>query len=326
MASSQEITLPQTKIEVKSTDYGTGFDLAIIGAGPAGLTACLYSLRAGLATVLFEEAILGGRVNSTYQIENYPGFPEGIRGEELVKLMKEQVVNLGPEIIFAGVVRTVLEGQKKLIFLPDGKSIAARAVIISSGSTPKKLNVPGEEEFLGRGLSYCAICDGPLYKEKKVAVIGGGDAALEEALFLARYAASVTVIHRRGELRASKILVRAAFENNKIHFIWDSEVKGFRGGQRLEELVIFNSKENKEFSAPFDGAFIYIGSQPATDFISEPIKCDPAGFIETDDLMQTSLAGVFAAGDVRKKNLRQIVTATADGAIAAISAYHYLKE
>ena len=243
-----------------------------------------------------------------------------------MNLMSEQVKKSGAEILFASVNRLVPEGEKKLVFIQDGRTLVGRALIIATGTTVKKLKVPGEAEFLGRGISYCAVCDAPFYKGKKVAVIGGGDAAIEEAIYLSGFASSVVVIHRRDELRTAKVLQKAAFEKDNIHFLWDSEVKEFRGGKKLEELVIFNKKNNETLTIPFDGVFIYVGILPALDFVYEKLATDSEGFITTDENLQTSIAGVFAAGDVRSKSLKQVVTAVSDGALAAASAYHYLKE
>lgn len=325
MTVSKNILESQIETKKGTLEKGAGFDLAIIGGGPAGLAAGIYAGRSELKTVLIEEAIFGGMVNSIFNLENYPGCPRGIKGIELIQRMSEQVKDLGLETIFAYVSRASLAGPKKLIFTQDGKTISARAVIIATGTKRRELGVPGEKEFLGRGISYCAICDGPLFAGKNIAVVGGGDAAIEEALYLSSFASSVTIVHRKNVLRAAKILEKAAFQNSKVHFLWDSEVKEFQGREKLEKIVIFNKKENKELSLNFDGAFIYIGSLPASHFIVEAINKDENGFLITDELMTTSIPGVFAAGDIRQKPLRQVVTAAADGAVAAISAYNYLR-
>ncbi|OGB87513.1 thioredoxin-disulfide reductase [candidate division WOR-1 bacterium RIFCSPLOWO2_02_FULL_46_20] len=296
-------------------------DLIIIGGGPAGLTAALYALRARLKVLLVEKMILGGAASTTFQIENYPGFPEGLSGLELGKRLQEQVNKLNLEILWGDSTR-VKDRQVQV----DGKTLSAKAIIIATGTESTKLGIPGEDKFRGRGVSYCATCDGPFYKDKNVMVIGGGNAAIEEALFLTRYASKVSVVHRRDKLRADKILGERALANEKIYFYWNSIAEKIGGQEKVDELTVKDLLTDKKFKVPVDGIFVYIGSQPNSTLVKGLVKLDKQGFIITDEDMKTSTQGVFAAGDIRAKSLRQIVTAAADGAIAAESARKYIEE
>jgi len=299
-------------------------DLMIVGGGPAGLTAALYALRANLKTLLVEKMVLGGTAITTYRIENYPGFPEGISGMELAQRLQEQVKKLGLEIIWGNAVS--LENHKTYFeILVDGKLFNTKTIIIASGTEAAKLGVKGEDAFRGRGVSYCATCDGPFYKGKQVMVVGGGNAAVEEALFLTRFAQKVSVVHRRDELRADKILAEEAKHNPKIYFFWHSVVEEIVGKDKVEEVVLNDLRNNKKLKIPTDGIFIYVGSKPNSEVVRDLVKLDKNGFIISDEEMRTSLPGLFAAGDIRVKSLRQVVTAAADGAIAADSARKYLE-
>lgn len=300
-------------------------DVIIIGGGPAGLTAGIYAGRARLKTLLIEESLLGGLAALTAVIENYPGFPEGITGEELSRRLEEQAKKFGTKILEASLLKLTLDGNWKIVETTKG-TFKAPAVIICTGTKPKKLGVPGEREFLGKGVSYCAVCDGAFFIGKKVAVVGGGDAAVEEAIYLTRFAEEVTIIHRRDTLRAEKITQEKAFKNPKIKFLWSHIVKAIEGEKKVERLILEDLKTQEEKVFPIDGVFIYIGLSPQTELFSSLLKLDPNGFIITDENMQTSVPGIFTAGDIRVKNLRQIVTALADGAIAATSAGKYLEE
>lgn len=305
---------------------GSGLDLTIVGGGPAGLTAGIYAVRARMKTVLIEKGLCGGQIVVTEKIENYPGFPAGISGPELAAHMEEQAKNLGLEIrAFAEVSSLLLEGNLKKV-AAGGEEFLSRAVIIASGAQPKKLGIPGEDEFLGRGVSYCATCDGAFFKDKKVLVIGGGDSAAEEALFLAKFAAQVTIIHRRDELRAAKILQERAFANPKIDFLWDSHLIEIKGKDKVEAGVIQNKNTLEKTEIPADGVFMYVGILPNTEFAKGVIELDETGFVVTDSDLQSSAPGIFAAGDVRRNQLKQVSMAVGEGALAAMMAEKYLEE
>lgn len=296
-------------------------DLIIIGAGPAGLTAALYAGRSRLDTVVFERITVGGRILMTENIENFPGFSPGISTHELISRMEEQVKSLGIKIE----LEEALELDCKAKTVKAGpETYSAKAIIIATGAKPRKLGVTGEDRLTGRGVSYCATCDAPLYKEKKVVIIGGGNAVAEEALYLTRFAKKVSIIHRRDDLRASAILQERLKENKKIDFILSSVVAEITGQNRVESVKVKDVKTAAEQVVPCDGAFIYIGYEPDTAFTCDKLKLDAAGFILTEENMATSEEGVFACGDCRKKSLYQVITACGDGAIAADSAYKYI--
>ncbi|OGC23338.1 thioredoxin-disulfide reductase [candidate division WOR-1 bacterium RIFOXYB2_FULL_42_35] len=315
----------QPKVQKITKDKNPLFDLIILGGGPAGLTAALYALRAKLNVVLIEKMILGGTVTSTFQIENYPGFPEGLSGMELSNLMQEQVKKLNLEIKW-GNASSIKKVGNQFDVQVDGKAISAKAVIIATGTEASKMGIPGEDKFRGRGVSYCATCDGPFYKDKNIAVLGGGNSAIEEALFLTRYAKKVFIIHRRDELRADKILADRAMANHKIYFLWHSTLKEIKGKEKVGEIVLKDLQSEKLSKLQIDGVFVYIGSKPNSDLVKETVKLDKKNYIVTDESMQTSVPGIFAAGDIRVKHLRQIVTAAADGAIAAEAAREYIEK
>lgn len=296
-------------------------DLIIIGAGPAGLTAALYAGRSRLDTLLFEKMAVGGRILMSETIENYPGFPGGISTIELMNHMQEQVRELGVEIESDEVLD--LDCINKTIKTSNGV-YTARAIIIASGSRPRKLNVPGEEKYTGRGVSYCATCDAPFYKEKKVVIVGGGNAVAEEAMYLSRFASSVNIIHRRNDLRASPILQERLQQDKKINFILSSVVTEIMGTHAVEAVRIKDILNDKENDFKCEGVFIYIGNTPETIFLKGKLQMDEAGFILADDNMLTSVDGVFACGDCRKKGLYQVINACGDGAVAADSAYKFI--
>lgn len=301
------------------------YDIAIIGAGPAGLSAAVYAARGGLKTVVFERAIIGGQITVTEEVENYPGFAQSVNGFEIADKFREHALKFGAVIKEEEVKAIGLEGLCKLIET-DKITYRAKSVLIATGAHPRKLAVPGEEKYTGRGVSYCATCDGAFYKDKVVAVVGGGDSAVEEAMFLTKFAKKVYIIHRRDELRAVKIVTDRALKNPKIEIIWDSVVQGIDGGDFVEKAIIYNRKTKKVSEINIDGIFIYIGIIPNNELIESRVDCDDAGFVLTDENMHTNIPGIFAAGDIIHKVLRQVVTATSDGAIAAFSAEKWVEE
>lgn len=298
-------------------------DLLIIGGGPAGLTAALYGARGGLDTVVLEMGAPGGQAGLTDRIENYPGFPEGINGMELAMKFAEQARRFGARIEMTTVQGVELNGEIKKAFTGSGE-FTARAVIIASGAHPRPLGVPGEEEFRGRGVSYCATCDGAFFRDKKVAVVGGGDSAVEEALFLTRFASQVTIIHRRDALRATKVLQERARDNPKISFCWNTVVTRIKGEEKVGSLELKDVNSGATREEAFDGVFIFIGLEPNTGFLKGTLTLDSQGYIVTRENLATSIPGVFAAGDVRAKDFRQVSTAVGDGAVAAMAAERYL--
>ena len=300
------------------------YDTIIIGAGPAGMTAALYAARSNLKVALIEGGLPGGQMNNTSDIENYPGYAN-ISGPELAEKMFEPLENLGVEHLYGFVKNIEDHGDVKKV-ITDDEEFETRTVIVATGSKHRLLGVPGEEELNSRGVSYCAVCDGAFFRDQDLLVVGGGDSAVEEAIFLTQFAKSVTIVHRRDELRAQKVLQDRAFANDKINFIWDSVVKEIKGENRVESVVIENVKTGQVTEQAFGGVFIYVGLDPVSDFVQELQIRDQAGWIVTDDHMKTSVAGVFAVGDVRQKNLRQVTTAVGDGAIAGQEAYKYIIE
>lgn len=300
------------------------YDTIIIGAGPAGMTAALYAARSNLKVALIEGGLPGGQMNNTSDIENYPGYAN-ISGPELAEKMFEPLENLGVEHLYGFVETIENHGDVKKV-ITDDQEFETRTVIVATGSKHRLLGVPGEEELNSRGVSYCAVCDGAFFRDQDLLVVGGGDSAVEEAIFLTQFAKSVTIVHRRDELRAQKVLQDRAFANEKINFIWDSVVKEIKGENRVESVVIENVKTNQVTEHAFGGVFIYVGLDPVSEFTKDLQIQDESGWIVTDDHMKTSVAGVFAVGDVRQKDLRQVTTAVGDGAIAGQEAYKYITE
>lgn len=301
------------------------YDTIIIGAGPAGMTAALYAARSNLKVALLERGIPGGQMNNTADIENYPGYAN-ISGPELAEKMFEPLENLGVEHLFGLVEKIEDRGGFKEIITEDER-FETKTVIIASGANHRHLGVPGEEDYNSRGVSYCAVCDGAFFRDEDLLVVGGGDSAVEEAIFLTRFAKSVTIVHRRDELRAQKVLQDRAFANEKIRFVWDSVVESIHGDERKVTGVTFkNVKTGETSQADFGGIFIYVGLDPVSEFAADLGITDEAGWILTDHQMKTSVAGIYAVGDVRQKDLRQITTAVGDGAIASQEAYKYLTE
>jgi len=319
--------LTKTKLNNKEKDREEIiYDAIIIGGGPAGLTAGVYLSRARMNTLLIEKALPGGQAILTEIIENYPGFPHGIAGPELMQKMEEQAVRFGLKIEYGEVVEVKIKEDKVKIIKINNKKYKTLTIILASGAEASKLEVPGEEELRGRGVSYCATCDAPFFKDKKIVVVGGGDTAIEEALYLTKFVWEVTIIHRRDRLRATKILQERVFANKKINLAWDSVVTKVLGKEKVEGILIQNKKIGKEKEIPCQGVFIFAGYVPNSKFLKELVKLDKRGYILTNDNMMTSQEGIYACGDVRKKILRQVVTACGEGATAAFAAQKYIEE
>ncbi|HKK90045.1 MAG TPA: thioredoxin-disulfide reductase [Desulfobacteraceae bacterium] len=300
------------------------YDIVIIGAGPAGLTAGIYAARARMNVLLVEKAAPGGQVIVTDWVENYPGFPEGITGFDLGEKMLTQAKNLGLEIETAEVNSMDLSKDVKTLNL-SGREITCRSVIIATGASPRKLNI-GEDKFSGKGVSFCATCDAPFFKGKTVVAVGGGDTAVQEAVYLTKFAEKVYLVHRRDELRAAKILRERAVDNEKIEFVWDSVVTGMDGLFGIENVQVKNVKTGEEESIKANGCFIWIGILPNTAFVNDSVALDQGGFVIADQHMATSVPGVFAAGDVQDKTYRQAVTAAGTGCMAALEAEKFIVE
>jgi len=300
------------------------YDVIIIGGGPAGLTAGLYTSRSRLKTLLIENGLLGGQMTTTELIENYPGFPEGIMGDELSRLMEEQAKRFGLEVIPEYVVEVKLEGDKKIVKTEEG-SYLSEALIICTGTEYRKLGVPGEKEFAGKGVSYCATCDGAFFQDNQIVVVGGGDSALTEALYLTKFGKEVTIIHRRDALRGTKIYQERVFTHPKIKLLWNSVIQEIKGDTVVKSIVVKNVKTGEVTDHPIDGVFLFVGLTPRTQFLRGLVDMDEEGYILTDGNGQTSVKGIFAAGDCRKKLVRQIATAVGDGATAACSTEKYLE-
>lgn len=301
------------------------YDVIIIGAGPAGMTAAVYTSRANLSTLMLERGLPGGQMANTEEVENYPGF-ETILGPDLSTKMFEHAKKFGAEYAY-GDVKEVIDGEEFKTVIVGAKEYKSRTVIITSGAEYKKIGVPGEKELGGRGVSYCAVCDGAFFKEKELFVIGGGDSAVEEGVYLTRFASKVTIVHRRDELRAQKILQDRAFANEKISFIWNHTLKSINEENgKVGSVTLVSTENGEEVEMKADGTFIYIGMLPLSKpFLNLGIT-NAAGYIETNEQMETQVQGIYAAGDIREKTLRQIVTATGDGSIAAQAAQHYIEE
>lgn len=302
------------------------YGLVIVGGGPAGLSAGLYAARGRMQALLIEKGAVGGQVLITDWVDNYPGFVDGISGLELMDKVGAHADRFGLEKKFATITAMELRGPVKRILLENGERITAHTVILCTGARPKKLGIPGEQEFGGRGVSYCATCDGPFYRDEEIAVVGGGNTAIQEALHLTKFAGKVHVIHRRDELRATKILQEKAMSNPKINFIWSTQVEEIRGGQGGVESLLLRGEGGEERSLPVNGIFIFIGIRPNNEILPlDDLKTDADGFLLTDEEMATSQPGVFAAGDIRSKSFRQIVNAAGEGAVAALAAERYLE-
>lgn len=300
------------------------FDVVILGGGPAGLSAAIYASRGAVSTALIDVSMMGGQPSNYLELENYPGFPI-IGGYDLMEKFEEHADKFGVQKFPMQEIENIdLTSTPKLIVTKEGE-FRAKSVIIACGAQPMKLGVPGEKEFVGRGVSYCAVCDGAFYKEKVVAVVGGGNAAVEEAMYLTKFADKVYVVHRRNELRADKIVQERAFKNEKIEFVWDSVVKEIKGDTLVHTVVLENVKTKEILNLPVNGVFPYIGMVPNVENITGQVEQDAGGFILTDETMKTSLDGVFAVGDIRKTPLRQVITAASDGAVGAVYSVKYIE-
>jgi thioredoxin reductase (NADPH) len=308
-----------------SSHEETEVKVLILGTGPAGLSAALYAARADLEPVVLTGMEHGGQVSLTYTVENYPGFPEGVGGTELVELFQKQAERFGAKLEFDTATEVDLS-RRPFRVTTYNKTYLAEALIISTGATPRHLDIPGERELTGRGVSYCATCDGWFFKDKRVVVVGGGDSALEESLFLTRYAKSVTIVHRRAEFRAGAVLQKRAQENPKIDYILDSVLTEIVGKDAVEAVRIKNLRTGEETLHPIDGVFIFIGHTPNTQIFKGKLEMDEGGYLVTDRLMRTSVPGVFAAGEAADPHYRQVITSAGMGAAAAIQANHFLDE
>jgi thioredoxin reductase (NADPH) len=300
--------------------------VVIIGSGPAGLTAALYTARAQLEPLVIVGDMLGGQVAITHEIENYPGFPEALTGPELVERMREQAEKFGARYEYSSIVET--DFSQRPFYLKDsaGNEYLADSVIVTSGASPRKLDIPGEQEFTGRGVSYCGTCDGFFFRGKDIVVVGGGDSALEEGLFLTRFANKVDIIHRRDELRAGATLQKRAFNNEKINFIWDTVVEEIKGDNSVDHVVLHNRKTDETSEYPAEGVFIFIGHNPNNSIYGGQLEMDEEGYIITDKHMMTNIPGIFAAGEIQDPIYRQVGTSVGQGTAAAMTAERWLSE
>jgi thioredoxin reductase (NADPH) len=309
----------------KDAEQDKIYDLIIIGSGPAGLSAALYAGRAHLDTLVLTGDQIGGQVAATYEMDNYPGFPEGITGPELVQNMQAQAERFGA-VMQLDTVTAVDLGQRPFRLTGYNGEYRARALVVATGATPRKLDVPGEQEFTGRGVSYCATCDGWFFNDKDVIVVGGGDSALEEGLFLTKYARKVTVVHRRDQLRAGPTLQKRALDNEKIDFIWNAVVTGITGADKVQAVRLKDTQTGKEWERATDGVFVFIGHIPNTDLFQGQLEIGEQGYLVSNELMATSVQGVWAAGEITDAVFRQVITSAGMGAAAAIQAQRWLDE
>ncbi len=301
------------------------YDVVIVGGGPGGLCAGLYVARARRSVVCLEKFIPGGQIAATGDVEDFIGF-EHISGSELAERFANHAKKFGLEIASEEATEVYVDGDDRVVTTASGTTYRAKAVILSTGGSPVRLGIPGEDEYSGKGVSYCAICDGAFFKDQVIAVVGGGDAAVEEGVFLTKFATKVYVIHRRDQLRAQKIIQARAFENPNVEFIWDTEVKEIRGnGTKVTELELHNNKTNEKSTLEVGAIFPYIGFHPNSDITREKLRVDQGGYIITNDHMETSIKGVFACGDVRAQLVRQVTNAVGDGTTAAVAAEKYLE-
>jgi thioredoxin reductase (NADPH) len=300
------------------------YEVIIIGGGPAGLTAGLYTSRSRLQTLLIEIGLLGGQMTTTEVIENYPGFPQGIHGDELSRLMEEQSKRFGLEVISEEAVEVIMDGEIKVVKAND-TTYHCKALIICTGNEWRKLGVSGEKELTGKGVSYCATCDGAFFQDCQIIVVGGGDSALTEALYLTKFAREITIIHRRDALRGTKIYQERVFANPKIKLLWNSVVQEIKGDSVVQSVLVKNVKTGEMSEVKTEGVFLFVGLSPRTEFLHGLVNLDAAGYIITDENCETSVEGIFAAGDCRKKLLRQVATAVGDGATAAFATEKYLE-
>ncbi len=303
------------------------FDLVVVGAGPAGLTAAIYAARARLKTIVLDEGLPGGQVKTTHKVSNYPGFPEDVKGSELAALFAKQAERFGARIARAiEITEMELKSRDKRFVLDEEEEISAPAVIVATGAKPRPLGIPGETDFRGRGLSYCATCDGAYFEGKDIHVIGGGNSAVEESLFLTQFAKSVTIIHQFDHFQAEAATTKEALENPKIKVLWKHEPRAFVGDTTLDSVRVENLTTQATQDLKTDGVFIFVGMVPRTELLKNVVPLDKWGCVETDDAMSTGVPGLYAAGDIRAKKFRQITTAVADGTIAALAVQKFLRE
>lgn len=303
------------------------YDVIIVGAGPAGLSAGLYAVRAGMKTIALEQASCGGQMLLTEIVENYPGFPQGIKGQLLAEQFKAQAVGAGLQIVNQGVKEIIpLDLGTGYTVKTDEASYGTNSIILACGANPRRLAIPGEERLIGRGVSYCATCDGPLFRGRQIIVVGAGNAACEEALFLSKFARRVTLVHRRSRLRADRVFQERLKAEPKIDFIWNSRVVEIAGEAKVSAVTLEDVKTARKKNVSCDGVFIFVGLKPNTDFIKGLLDMDSQGFILTDENLQSSRKGIFACGDCRLRPLRQVVTACGEGAEAAVASYNYVEE
>ena len=305
---------------------GKVYDVVIIGGGPAGLSAGLYASRARMSAMIVEKAKWGGQAGTTEELENYPGSIEMPTGPKLMERMKNQAEAFGTELVKDEVLSIDTSDKIKKIKLGSGNEISTRTIIIATGAQPMMLGIPGETELRGKGVSYCATCDADFFAELEVVVVGGGDAAVEEAIYLTKFAEKVTIVHRRDQFRAAKSIAEKAMENEKIDIMWDTVPEEIYGDGIVEGIKLRNVKTNEVTDFRTDGVFMFVGTKPISDFAKGVVEMDQKGYIKADEEMRTSVEGIFAAGDVRVKSLRQVVTAAADGAIAAVNAEKYIEK
>jgi thioredoxin reductase (NADPH) len=302
------------------------YDIVIVGGGPGGLTAGLYGARAERRTVVIEKFMLGGQIANTAEVEDYPGF-EMISGAELAQKMADHAKKFGLEIVTDEVKEVYVDGDARVVECTSGDVYRAKTVILSTGGAPNKLGVPGEEEYSGRGVSYCAICDGAFFKEQVIAVVGGGDAACEEGIFLTKFGSKVYIIHRRDQLRAAKIIQSRTLKNEKIEVVWDTIVESINGdGQRVTDLTLKNVKTGEKRELKVGAVFPFLGFRPNSNVVREALRKDQGGYILTDEKMETSIKGIYAVGDVRHQLVRQITNAVGDGTTAAMAAEKYMED
>ncbi len=302
------------------------YDLIVVGAGPAGLAAAIYASRARLRTLVVDESVPGGQVKTTHKVSNYPGFPEDVSGKQLAQAFALQAERFGARIAKAVEITSHdLAGPEKRLVLDDEDEVSAPAVVVATGAKPRELGLPGEATFKGRGISWCATCDGAYFDGKDIHVIGGGNSAVEEALFLTKFARTVTMVHQFDEFQAEPASVQEARENPKLRFFMRHEPRAFHGETALERLEIEDLRTGERKVLPTDGVFVFVGMVPRTDLLKPYVSLAPGGYVETTDAMETPVAGLYAAGDIRVKRFRQITTAVADGTIAALAAQKYVK-
>ena len=305
----------------------TPYDLIVIGAGPAGLAAAIYAARARLRTLVVDESVPGGQVKTTHKVSNYPGFPEDVSGKDLAGAFAAQAQRFGARIAKAvEITDHDLRGPQKRLVLDEEEEVVAPAVVVATGARPRELGVAGESRFRGRGISYCATCDGAYFDGKDIHVIGGGNSAVEESLFLTRFARSVTIVHQFDEFQAEPASVAESLANPKIRTLLSHEPRAFLGEQSLERLEVEDLKARERVVLPTDGVFVFVGMKPRTELLEGVVPFDQGGYVETNDAMETKVPGLFVAGDIRVKRFRQITTAVADGTVAALAAQRYVKE